>query len=60
MIKKVRAKRNRIIIVKGINIKILLRMGRDCQKMVICRCLSEISRDACEKTDFNQEYVLCQ
>ena len=34
-IEKVRAKRNGIIIVQQINIKTLLRMGRDCQMMVI-------------------------
>ena len=34
--KKVRVKRNGIIIVQRINIEALLRMGRDCQMMVIC------------------------
>ena len=33
---KVRAKRNGIIIIEGISIKTLLRMGRDCQMMVTC------------------------
>ena len=42
-IEKVRAKRNGIIIVQRINIKTLLRMGRDCQMMVICQRLFEIS-----------------
>ena len=57
-IEKVTAKRNGIIIVKGINIKTLFRMGRDCQMMVICRRLCEISRDTSEKIDFNQKYTL--
>ena len=42
-IEKVRAKMNGIIIVQRINIKTLLRMGRDCQMMVICRRLSKTS-----------------
>ena len=59
-IEKVRAKRNGIIIVQGISIKTLLRMGRDCQMMIICRRQYEISRDTSEKTDGNQEYsTLC-
>ena len=59
-IEKVRAKTNGIIIVQQINIKTLLRMGRDCQMMVICRCLSDISRDTSEnlRMDCNQEYTL--
>ena len=59
-IKQVRAKTNGIIIVQRINIKTLLRMGRDCQMMAICRRLSEISRDTSENLsmDRNQEYTL--
>ena len=48
-----------MIIVPQINIKTLLRMGRDCQMMVICRRFSEISRDASLKTSCNHEYTLC-
>ena len=59
-IEKVRAKRNGIIIVEQINIKIFVRMERDCQMMVIRRCLSDITRDNFEKlVPSNQEYTLC-
>ena len=58
-IEKVIAKRNGIIIVQRINIKTLLRMERDCQMTVICRRLSENSRDNSEKTDCNFKYTLC-
>ena len=51
---KVRAKRNGIIIAQQINIKTLLKMGRGCQMMVICRRFSEISGDTFEKTNCNQ------
>ena len=46
-IEKMRARRNGIIIVKGINIKTLLKMGRGCQMKVIFRCQleSEIFRN---------------
>ena len=56
---KVRVKRNGIIIVQRINIKTLLKMGRDGQMMVICRRFSEISRDTFGKTNCNQEYTFC-
>ena len=49
---KVREKRHKIIIVKGIDIKTFPRMERDCQMGVT---ILEISRDTCEKMDFNQE-----
>ena len=58
-IEKIKAKRNRIIIIEGINIKTLLGMGRDCQMSVICRRLLEISRDMPEKMERNQEYAIC-
>ena len=41
-IEKVSARRNEAIIVKGINIKTLLKMLRDCQMMVNFRRQSEI------------------
>ena len=58
-IEKVRAKMNGIIIVQRINIKTLLRIGRDCQMMVICRRLSETSRETFVKTSSKKEYTLC-
>ena len=57
---KVRAKRNGIIIIQQINIQTLLKMGMDCEMIVICRRLSEISRDTLEKEDCSQEYTLCR
>ena len=56
-IKQVRANKNGIIIVQQIKVKTLLRMGRDCQVMVICRRLSEITRDNFEKLSCNQKYT---
>ena len=56
-IEKTSAMRNGIIIVQSINIKNLLRMVRDGQMMVICRRLSEITRETFEKMDCNQEYT---
>jgi len=56
-IENVRAKRNGIIIVQRINTKTLLGMGRDWQMMVICRRLSEITRDTSEKASCNREYT---
>ena len=40
-IERARAKVNGIVIVQPINIKTLIRTGRDCQMMVICRRLSD-------------------
>ena len=58
---KARTKRNGIIIVQRINFKTLLRIGRDCQVMVICRHLSEIARYVSEKMNGNKDstYTLC-
>ena len=58
-IKKVRDKMSGIIIVQWINIKTLFRMGRDCQMMVICRRLSEITRDTSVKIPCSLEYTTC-
>ena len=58
-IEKVRAKINGIVIVQPIDIKTLLRMGRDCEMMVICRRLSETSRETFGKKSFKKEYTLC-
>ena len=58
-IAKVRAKMNGIIIDQRINIKTLLRIGRDCQIMVICRRLSENFCNTLDKMDCNHEYTLC-
>ena len=58
--KKKRTKRIGIIIVQRINIKTLPRVGRvgrDCQKMVICRRLVEISPVTSDKTVWNREYT---
>ena len=62
---RTRAKRNGIIIDQLINIKNLIRMGMDCQilMMVICRrhrysCHFEITRDTFEKMGRKREYAL--
>ena len=56
---KVRAKITGIIIIASINIKSLLRMGKDCQMTVNCRHLSEIARDTIEKPSCTKGYTLC-
>ena len=57
-IEKLRAKINGIVIIQRITVKTLLRMGRDCQMMTVCRSLPEISRETSVKTSRNQEYTL--
>jgi hypothetical protein len=52
---KVSGRRNGVIIVNGINIKTLLKMGRGCQMMVIFRREYENFRDM---TSVNQECIL--
>ena len=59
---KVRIKMNGIIIVQPINIKTLLRMGKDCHMRVICRRLSRseiprLARDTSVNTFCNLEYT---
>ena len=56
-IENVTAIMNGIVIVQHINIKILFRMGRDCQMKVICRRFSAIARDTSVKTFCNKEYT---